>query len=162
MNQIKCMICMGILLSLVQFGQGEDWTQLGHDRDLQDSQATIPKCEDWTQLGHDTHHTYSSELSVPRNLELKWQYQTRKYNESSPAVVEDRVYIFDRETLYCLALDTGELLFEVPAFAKCPSTPTVADGKIYLASDVNHFQCLDASTGTVLWRKELHELQRFE
>jgi outer membrane protein assembly factor BamB len=136
MKQIKCMICMGILLSLVHVGQGEDWTQLGHD----------------------THHTYSSELSVPKNLELKWQYQTRKYNESSPAVVEDRVYIFDRETLYCLALDTGELLFEVPAYAKCPSTPTVADGKIYLASDVNHFQCLDASTGTVLWGKKLPEL----
>jgi outer membrane protein assembly factor BamB len=130
------MICIGVLLSLVQFGQGEDWTQLGHD----------------------THHTYSSEISVPKNLELKWQYQTRKYNESSPAVVEDRVYIFDRETLYCLALDTGELLYEVPAYAKCPSTPTVADGKVYLASDVNHFQCLDASTGTVLWGKELPEL----
>ncbi|MBU7046058.1 MAG: PQQ-like beta-propeller repeat protein [Theionarchaea archaeon] len=136
MKQMICMVCIGFLLLTAQSGEGEDWTQLGHN----------------------THHTYSSETPVSRHLEIKWQYQTRSYSESSPAVTEDRAYIFDRESLYCLALSTGTLLYEVPAYSKCPSTPTVVDGKVYLARDGNHVQCLDALKGNVLWEKELPEL----
>ncbi|MBU7016275.1 MAG: PQQ-like beta-propeller repeat protein [Theionarchaea archaeon] len=136
MKQMIRMICIGSLLLIAQSGEGEDWTQLGHN----------------------THHTYSSETFVSRHLEIKWQHQTTSYSESSPAVTEDRVYIFDRESLYCLVLSTGTLLYEVPAYSRCPSTPTVVDGKVYLARDRNHFQCLDALTGNVLWEKELPEL----
>lgn len=136
MKQIKCMICIGFLLSALQSGQREDWTQLGHD----------------------THHTFSSEVSVSRNLEIKWQYQTNSYSESSPAVTEDKAYILDRESLYCLTLSTGKLMYEVPAYSRCPSTPTVLDGKVYLATDAGCFQCLDALTGSVLWERELPEL----
>ncbi len=113
---------------------------------------------DWPQIGHDNYHTYSTEAEITRNLEIKWQYQIKSPHYSSPAVWGERVYVFDCETLYCLNLQTGEPFWEVPAHLKCPSTPTVMDGRIYLAADKNRFQCLDAYTGSILWERELSAL----
>ncbi len=122
--------------------------------------------EDWPQLGHDPLHTYLSETQIPRFLETLWQYQMERGNgypkhyERSPAVVGDRVFLFDSQTLYCLAFQTGELLYKVPAFSPCSLTPTVANGKVYLATREDLFQCLDAETGGIIWEKELPGLYK--
>jgi outer membrane protein assembly factor BamB len=63
------------------------------------------------------------------------------YNFSSPAVVGDKVYIPSCSSIICLNLSTGEQLYKVQAYARCPSTPTVADNKLYLAAEEDLFQC---------------------
>jgi outer membrane protein assembly factor BamB len=120
--------------------------------------------EDWPQFGHDTQHTFFSNSSISRYLEIQWSYEVGSreedryvYNFSSPAVAGKRVYISISTSLICLDLTTGEHLYEVPAYALCPSTPTVVDGRLYLAGEENLFQCLNALTGDILWEKELND-----
>ena len=132
------------------------------------AQCSDQNNEEWPQLGHDGEHTYFSNRSVSSHLEITWQYQVPwqhpergKYAfcvTSSPAVVEGKVYLVDFLNLHCLDLDTGELLYEVPAYSLYPYTPTIADEKIYLAAEENLFQCLDANNGTVIWEKDLPNL----
>ncbi|MBU7048253.1 MAG: PQQ-binding-like beta-propeller repeat protein [Theionarchaea archaeon] len=118
--------------------------------------------QDWPQVGHDTQHTFFSNSSVPKFLEIQWSYEVGSreedryvYNLSSPAVVGKRVFISSPNNLICLDLSTGEELYKVPSYARCPSTPTVDDGRLYLAGNENLFQCLNALTGDILWEKEL-------
>ncbi|MBU7019222.1 MAG: PQQ-like beta-propeller repeat protein [Theionarchaea archaeon] len=120
--------------------------------------------EDWPQVGHDTQHTFFSNSSISGSLEIQWSYEVKSreedryvYNLSSPAVVGERVYISSPASLICLDLSTGERLYEVPPYARCPSTPTVVDGRLYLAGNENLFQCLNALTGDILWEKELND-----
>lgn len=122
---------------------------------------------DWQQLGQNAQHTFSSDISVPDNLDIVWQYNLdegeyphRKLfcDYSSPAVFKDRVYVLTFDHLYCLDLTTGKHLFEVPAYSVYPYTPAVTDRKVYLAAESDLFQCLDAYTGDTIWEKELPSL----
>jgi outer membrane protein assembly factor BamB len=120
--------------------------------------------EDWPQFGHDAQHTFFSNSSISKSLEIQWSYEVGSreedryvYNLSSPAVVGERVYISSPFNLICLDLLTGKELYKVPSYARCPSTPTVVDGRLYLAGNENLFQCLNALTGDILWEKELND-----
>ena len=148
-NMIRHMLCVTICILLV-------------------AQCCNGDSNEWPQLGHDGEHTFFSNRSVSSHLEITWQYhvpwqhpERGKYafcETSSPAVVEGRVYLVDFLNLRCLDLDTGELLYEVPAYSLYPYTPTIVDEKIYLAAEENLFQCLDANNGTVVWEKDLPNL----
>jgi outer membrane protein assembly factor BamB len=120
-------------------------------------------CEDWPQLGHDAHHTYSSDSVISYSLKIQWKHQIKEINACSPSVVGDKVYflswvVFESGKLSCLDLGSGKLLYEVPAFLRCPSTPTVIDNRVYIAAERDLFQCLDAASGDILWERELPEL----
>lgn len=124
--------------------------------------------DSWPQLGHDVEHTFFSGEEIPKYLEIAWHYQLEPesgegFREcfctlTSPAVAEDRVYLLDFDHLYCLDLQTGELLFESPACSLYPYTPAVADGRVFLAAECDLFRCLDARTGEILWEKVLSDL----
>jgi hypothetical protein len=89
---------------------------------------------------------------------------------ASFAVVGDRVFTSgndgtDHDTVFCLDLETGKPLwkhsFEVPTKAHEMSivpygpatTPTVADGRVYIISREGDLLCLDAQNGAVKWQK---------
>ena len=123
--------------------------------------------KDWSQLGHDSTHTFSSPTSIPQYLEIVWIYQYERkscaWSEfycqgTSPALVDGRVYFHDVYNLLCLSLRTGKVLYQVPAFSEYPYTPTVVDGKVYGAAERNLFRCMNASTGSPVWEKELPDL----
>ena len=124
--------------------------------------------DDWSQLGQNAQHTFSSETSVPLNLTVLWKYHLERKSEygfrdllcvnTSPAVVEDKVYLLTFSSLYCVNLRTGTLMYEVPAYTIYPYTPAVVDGKVYLAAKNDLFQCLNAETGDILWERELPHL----
>jgi outer membrane protein assembly factor BamB len=119
--------------------------------------------EDWPQLGHDAHHTYSSDSVISDPLNIQWKQQVGGYAACSPSVVGNKVYILrwiihEPGMLSCLDLGSGKLLYEVPAFLRCPSTPTIIDNRIYMAAERDLFQCLDAASGDILWERELPEL----
>ena len=121
--------------------------------------------EDWPQLGNDAQHTFFSNTSVPDHLKIVWQYQLEPLDEHyfpdsfcelfSPAVEGDRVYILDFGRLHCVSLQTGKLLYVVSAYSSYPYTPTVVDGKVYVAAERDLFRCVDAYTGETLWEREL-------
>jgi outer membrane protein assembly factor BamB len=70
---------------------------------------------------------------------------------TSPAVVDDRVYI-GGTNLHCLSARSGTLIWSYPIIAA--SAPSVSDGKVYFTSWQGDAYCLDAGTGAKIWQKE--------
>lgn len=123
--------------------------------------------KDWSQLGHDASHTFSSPTSIPQHLEIVWMYQYERKShawsefycgQTSPALVEGRVYFPNFDNLLCLSLRTGKVLYQVPAFSEYPYTPTVIDGRVYGVAEINLFRCMNARTKSTVWETELPNL----
>jgi outer membrane protein assembly factor BamB len=94
----------------------------------------------------------------------------------SCAIVGDRLYVLGalpdphsderrpprRDSLICLNATTGERLWDVPlgeytkerTYHSPHVTPTVVDGRVYVASRKARLVCCDAGTGQVLWQVE--------
>jgi outer membrane protein assembly factor BamB len=114
--------------------------------------------ENWSQFGHDSQHTFASETAISDQLRVKWKYHIETEMRSSPAVVGENVYILDHQNLFCLGLEAGDLLYKVPAYSKCPYTPTVLENRVYIPAEEDLFICIDALTGDALWENKLTDL----
>lgn len=87
-----------------------------------------------------------------------WDFRTGSHTESSPAVVDGRLYIgAGDDGLYCLDAATGEEFWHFTGL-HVDASPAVAGGRVYCGSgpgdkygDTQVF-CLDAGTGQPLWR----------
>ena len=97
------------------------------------------------------------------NGDILWKYQTGGWVKSSPTLSEGAVYITsetpDDVTIYKLDALTGDYLWKQKMpyehqFINCRdviSTPTVADGKVFTATNLRTYYCLNAQTGMILW-----------
>jgi outer membrane protein assembly factor BamB len=102
---------------------------------------------------------------------------------SSPVVAGGRVYVHDsevvrpkaKERLHCFRETTGDSLWTYeydvayPDWAFDPqqqigpvATPIVEDGRVYTVGRMGHLVCFDASSGRVLWQKNLETEYRAE
>ncbi len=96
---------------------------------------------------------------------------------SSPVVVGDRLYLSDlvtdkpvvHERVQCLDAHSGKRIWIAQYDAPAPdwffgseqtrgpgSTPIVHDGKVYAIGMFSTLSCLDARTGSVVWRRDLN------
>ncbi len=57
--------------------------------------------------------------------------------------------------MYALNASTGALLWRFATTSQVESSPTVANGVVYIGSDDGHVYALNASIGTVLWSYDL-------
>jgi outer membrane protein assembly factor BamB len=106
----------------------------------------------------------------PERLTLKWKAEVGE-GYASPIVAGDKVYahsrLNDQETVSCLRLDAGALIWRKsypapyttnPAAAghgKGPkSTPALHNGKLYTLGISGILSCFDAETGELKWRKD--------
>ncbi|MFB3888261.1 MAG: PQQ-binding-like beta-propeller repeat protein [Candidatus Bathyarchaeia archaeon] len=92
-----------------------------------------------------------------------WSFTTGYYIRSSPAVVGGKMYSgADDGFVYCLDANTGSQLWKTPApgqilpimtgtYPEWRSSPTVADGKVYVGSLDGKLYRIDANTGGVDW-----------
>ncbi|HYF00753.1 MAG TPA: PQQ-binding-like beta-propeller repeat protein [Planctomycetota bacterium] len=89
---------------------------------------------------------------------------------TGPTVASGRVYVMDRpkgenrERVVCLDWKTGatqwvhayDAVYEGFTYAVGPrASVTVHDGKAYALGAAGHLHCLDASTGQVVWKRDL-------
>lgn len=103
----------------------------------------------------------------PRELTQKWKVAVGN-GVATPALVGDRLYVFSRqeadEVIRCLDAATGKDVWQEkyategaagPAsrFPGPRSSPTVSGGKVVTLGVRGILSCLDAATGTKLWRK---------
>ncbi|HAY78373.1 MAG TPA: dehydrogenase [Planctomycetaceae bacterium] len=106
-----------------------------------------------------------------KRLQPVWQVPIEA-GYSGPTVAEGRVYISDRivepeqrERIHCFDEKTGESLWSVEYL--CPYTIsytagpraciTIDGGKAYALGAMGHLHCLDATNGTVLWKRDLNQ-----
>ncbi len=87
---------------------------------------------------------------------------------SSFSVVGDKLYTCgtgdDRQTLYCLNANTGEIIWKNPFAPEFKdsfgdgtrATPTVAHGKVYVQGAKGKLLCADAETGKEVWSHQFN------
>jgi hypothetical protein len=81
-----------------------------------------------------------------------WDYATGEWVESSPAVINGKVYIgSDDNKMYCLNAENGTKIWDYTTDHFVCSSPAVADGKVYIGSVDNKVYCLNAENGTKIW-----------
>jgi outer membrane protein assembly factor BamB len=76
---------------------------------------------------------------------------------SSPAIVGDKVYIGSLDgNLYALNLNNGDVVWKFKTNGLITSSPTVADGAVYIVSEEpasGALYKLNAETGDLIWKK---------
>ena len=104
----------------------------------------------------------------PSALTQKWTAKVGS-GDATPALVGDKLYVFTRqganEVTLCLNAADGKELWQnkyeaapvTGAASRHPgprSSPAVADGKVVTLGVGGVLSCLDAASGTVVWRKD--------
>jgi outer membrane protein assembly factor BamB len=109
-----------------------------------------------------------AEFSAPV-LPRKWSAPVSS-GYSGPTVADGRVYVTDRQTqpqqierVLCLDWQTGRTLwthsylcpYESVSYTAGPrAAVSVDEGRAYVLGTMGHLHCLDAASGTVLWKKD--------
>jgi outer membrane protein assembly factor BamB len=108
----------------------------------------------WPMFHHDPGHSGYSNSTGPETNAILWKYSgTELYGDSSPAVVNGKVYFGSGDfKVYCLDANTGEWIWDYPTEAEIfLSSPAVANDKVYIGSLDSKVYCLNANTGAKIW-----------
>jgi len=116
--------------------------------------------DEWPMFRYNSEHTGYSAATAPVTNNTKWCYQTEGPIRSSPAVVDNKLYISSYDwNLYCLDASNGEKLWSYRLNQEwLRSSPAVADGRVYVGGYNNEYFdlvacliCLNAENGSLLW-----------
>ena len=107
----------------------------------------------WPMFGYTPTNTRSSDSSAPETNNVIWTYYNQNYEDSSPAIVDNKVYFGRGIRLDCVDAITGDLIYTTDGLGGTThSSPAVANGKVYIGSAENtKLNCLDAVNGDLLW-----------
>lgn len=128
---------------------------------------------DWSWLLGPLHNNRSAETKLladlpPRGPEVVWEV-SRGSGYAAPAVAGGRVVHFhrvrDEEVVECLDAEMGRRFWRVAypvgyqdryGYANGPRcTPIIEGGRVYTYGVTGTLQCLDLSSGQVVWRREI-------
>jgi outer membrane protein assembly factor BamB len=84
------------------------------------------------------------------NGSLIWNFNTQSSADSSPIVLNEKVYIGTVGGLFCLNADNGSLIWSKGPMEGFASSPAVADNRLYIGTN-NGVRCFDAESGTNIW-----------
>ena len=89
-----------------------------------------------------------------------WEFPTRSHTESSPVVVDGKVYFgAGDDGMYCVNATDGSKVWHEAKGLHVDASPLVVGGRVYAGSGVGDAYketavfCLDAATGKEVWRK---------
>ena len=102
---------------------------------------------DWPMFGHDPQHTRVADSTAPPN-KLLWSYNTTDKISSSPAIVDNKVYIGSySDKIYCLDAITGSEIWNYTTGGDVYSSPAVANDIVYVGSTDGKVYYLNKNTG---------------
>lgn len=167
MSAVQRLIAIaGFALIVAACSNGDAVSDSTIDSETADAGATDDDGEPLGDIGADDWPTFRLE-SQRRGLdatdgplldepELIWQFDTGGIVESSPAVVDNTVYVgtFD-EQLWALDARTGEPRWSFAVGGLLRSSPAVVDGVVFFGADDNLFYAIDSTSGEEIWRFEL-------
>ncbi len=130
--------------------------------------ASVASALDWPNFRGPRYDGISTETGFhkkwDKELPLVWE---RKIGPafSSLAIVGDRIFtagtVDKKQTVFCLNATNGDVIWQAPIEKEYKdqfgdgmrSTPTVSDGRVYVLGALGTLMCLDAKTGSPLWKK---------
>jgi outer membrane protein assembly factor BamB len=93
--------------------------------------------------------------SLPDALSLIWKFKTEGRVKSSPAIVDNHVYIGSSDTkVYSIDLKTGDKIWEYKTDDAVEAAPCVVDGTVFIGSSGGFLYALDAKSGAFKWKYE--------
>lgn len=113
--------------------------------------------ESWAMYSHDHRNSgYNEATTAPTNaVDARWTFDTGGAVRSSPAVVQDTVYIgSDDGHIYALDAATGEEQWSYQTDGAVVSSPAVFQDTVYVGSDDHYVYALTAETGERIWGYE--------
>lgn len=103
-----------------------------------------------------SHRTGVYESETPDNNSLLWSFDTGTQIESSPVVMDDKVYFgSDNGRIYCVNISTGDEVWNFTTGNAVKSTPTVLDGIVYVGSTDGNLYAINTETGLKRWNYTL-------
>ena len=137
------------------------------------------RADDWPQWRGPTRDGVWRETGVVDRFETKQlPYRWRRPigpGYSGPTIANGRVYVTDRQTspqqmerVLCLDATTGDTIwthsydcvYTISYTAGPRASVTIDVGRAYGLGSMGHLHCFDASTGALLWRKDLADQYR--
>jgi hypothetical protein len=101
-----------------------------------DANAESEETDDWAMFRHDAQHSGYSTSTAPNTNQTLWNYTTGGNVYSSPAVVDDKVYIGSSDAyINCINATTGAYIWSYPTSGPVSSSPAVANGVVYVGSE---------------------------
>ncbi len=107
------------------------------------------------------------------NGEINWLFKTKGYITSSPAVVDDAVYVISQEpdsgALYKLNVLTGDVIWStsIPyqvlfmGGTDLHASPTVAEDMVFVSSNAKEYYGINATTGEIEWTYRAEGAEEF-
>jgi outer membrane protein assembly factor BamB len=93
-----------------------------------------------------------SSSEAPERSRIRWDFDSKKLEiDSSPAVGWGKVFVTGTNGFSALDQANGKLLWS-KATIKGMSSPALFDGVVFVGAADGNVYCLDAETGTVLWK----------
>jgi outer membrane protein assembly factor BamB len=109
--------------------------------------------EPWPSFGATPDNHRAVDGSGPKNMGLKWRYETDGPLSGSASLAYGNVYFGSYDgNYYCLDAESGALKWKYTAEWEARDTPCISGGKVYTGDSDGNFYCLDAYTGAVIWK----------
>lgn len=109
----------------------------------------------WPMYCHDEAHTANSSAPAPNITRMRWSHTIQDWIESSPSIVNGKVYIATcnwwKGRVHCLGLYNGSYLWNYTINDQLYSSPAVSNGMVFIASLNGRVVCLNATTGQQIW-----------
>ncbi|MFQ6097132.1 MAG: PQQ-binding-like beta-propeller repeat protein, partial [Armatimonadota bacterium] len=147
-HRTVCLVAAAALLAA--FAQAADWPGYRHDvarSGVTDEQLRMPLHLQWTYVpSHPPQPAWPEPGKMLHRMPFDYAYQV--------AVASGMVYFGSSADCKVYALDaaTGEERWSVFTDAPVRFAPTVADGRLFVASDDGWLYCLSPFDGRVLWQ----------
>jgi eukaryotic-like serine/threonine-protein kinase len=104
--------------------------------------------DDMVFIGSDDRNVYACNAGNGSKI---WNYTTDAAVISSPAVVNQVVYINSLNTAYALDATSGGKIWNISGLGIIKSSPTVVDNVAYFGSSNNNVYALNVTNGNIIW-----------
>ena len=117
--------------------------------------ATVWEGKDWPMFRGGQGLLGRAPGTLPDSLELLWKFETGDEVKSSPAIVDDMVYVGSADAnMYAINLEDGKEAWKYQTPDMIESAPCVVDGSVYVGCADGFLYALEAKTGAFRWKYE--------